>query len=65
MSLHKRWWRSKTLWFNAAAAALVAFEAASGVLQPLLPVNLYAAIAVVLPVVNAVLRVLTTHGIKL
>lgn len=59
MSTHKRWWRSKTLRVNALAAALVAFEASSGLLQPLLPVNLYTAIAVVLPVVNAYLRVVT------
>lgn len=61
----KRWFTSKTLWFNAAAAALVALEASSGLLQPLLPVNLYAAFAVLLPVVNAVLRVLTSKGVSL
>lgn len=63
MTARKCWWHSKTLWINAAAAALVAFEAASGLLQPLLPVNLYTAIAVALPVVNAVLRVVTTQGL--
>lgn len=61
----KSWRRSKTLWVNAAAAGLVALEASTGLLQPLLPVNLYGAIAVALPVVNAVLRVVTTQGLKL
>lgn len=61
----KCWWRSRTLRLNAAAAGLVAFEAASGLLQPLLPVNLYTALAVALPVANAVLRVLTTQGVRL
>lgn len=65
MSTNKVWWRSKTLRVNALAAALLAFEATSGLLQPLLPVNLYTAIAVTLPVINAALRVVTTQGIKL
>ena len=39
----KAWWRSRTLWCNAAAAALVALEANTGLLQPHLPVNFYTA----------------------
>lgn len=61
----KMWWQSRTLRVNAIAAALVAFEAGSGLLQPLLPVNLYTAIAVGLPVINAVLRVITTQGLAM
>jgi hypothetical protein len=49
---------------NAAAAGLVALEAVSGLLQPHLPVNFYTAVAVGLPVINAILRVITTEGIK-
>ncbi len=60
----KKWYESKTLWVNALAAALVALEAGAGLLQPYVPVNIYAAIAVALPVVNAVLRVVTTQGLK-
>lgn len=60
----KHWSRSKTLWVNASAAALVALEAGTGLLQPLLPVNLYTAVAVGLPVLNAVLRVLTVQGVR-
>jgi len=60
----KPWYKSKTILFNAFMAALVALEAVSGLLQPLLPVNVYTAIAVSLPVVNAILRVITTQGIK-
>ena len=45
-------------------AALVAVEANTGVLQPLLPVNVYALIAGLLPVVNTVLRVVTTTGVS-
>lgn len=61
----KVWWKSKTLWVNAIAAMLVALEAGTGVLQPMLSVNIYTVLAVGLPVVNAVLRVITTAGVKL
>ncbi len=61
----KVWWKSKTLWINAIAAMLVALEAGTGVLQPMLPVNLYTVLAVGLPIVNALLRVITTAGVKL
>ena len=60
----KHWIRSKTLWVNAFAAALVALEAGTGLLHPHLPVNLYTAVAVGLPVLNAVLRVLTTQRVR-
>ncbi len=56
--------QSKTVVINALAAALVALEANTGVLQPLLPVNVYALIAGLLPVVNTVLRVVTTTGVS-
>lgn len=60
----KHWAKSRTLWINAIAAALVALEAGTGLLQPHLPVSLYSAIAVGLPVVNALLRVITTQGVR-
>lgn len=52
-------WKSATLWVNALVAGLVALELGWNVLQPLLPINVYSAIAVALPVINAVLRVFT------
>ncbi len=61
MPARKPWWRSRVLRTNAAAAALAALEANTGLLQPLLPVNFYAVLAVALAVVNAVLRVATTQ----
>jgi hypothetical protein len=60
----KHWCHSRTLWVNAAAAGLVALEASTGLLQPHLPVNLYTAVAVALPMINAVLRVITTQGVR-
>jgi len=61
----KPWYLSKTLIVNALAAGLMAFEAVTGLLQPHLPANLYVLLAVGLPVINAVLRVVTTQGVEL
>lgn len=60
----KHWCRSKTLWINAIAAGLVALEAGTGLLQPHLPVNFYTCVAVGLPVLNGVLRVLTSQAVR-
>lgn len=60
----KHWCRSKTLWINASAAGLVALEAGTGLLQPHLPVNFYTCVAVGLPVLNGVLRVLTSQAVR-
>jgi hypothetical protein len=59
----KPWWRSRTLQINTVVSALVALEAGTGLLQPVLPVNFYTLVAVGLPVVNAVLRVVTTQAL--
>jgi len=56
----KPWYQSKTIIINVLVAALVALEAGTGLLQPYLPGNFYAIIAVGLPMVNAILRVITT-----
>lgn len=56
----KPWYQSKTIIVNVIAAGLAALEATTGLLQPYVPVNIYAAIAVGLPVVNAMLRVITS-----
>lgn len=61
--LRKPWWRSRTLQINTVVSALVALEAGTGLLQPVLPVNFYTLVAVGLPVVNAVLRVVTTQAL--
>jgi hypothetical protein len=59
----KPWWQSKTLWVNTVVAALAALEMSTGLLQPFMPANFYTLIAVGLPVVNAILRVVTTQGL--
>jgi len=59
----KKWYQSKTIVVNAIVAALVALEAGTGLLQQFLPANFYAMVAVGLPVVNAILRVVTSQPI--
>lgn len=59
----KRWYRSKTLWFNAVVLALAAAETQLKVLEGVLPGGLYAWLAFVLPVGNAALRFITTTAI--
>jgi hypothetical protein len=61
----KRWWRSRTLWFNAVVAALATAELSLHVLQPLLGQHTYPVIAFGLAVGNAMLRLLTTQGLGL
>lgn len=59
----KRWYQSKTLWINAALAAFTALEASTGMLQPHLPFNVYFALSMLVPAVNAILRYVTTKPI--
>lgn len=61
----KPWWKSKTIWLNALAASLVVLESNTGLLQPLLPVNLYLVVAVALPALNTLLRAATSQGLAL
>ncbi len=63
MPCAKCWWKSRTLWFNAMAAALLALETVTGAIQPYVPVNVYVVMAVALPVINAILRVVTTQAL--
>jgi len=61
-----KWWiTSRTLVINAFAAGLVALELNTGILQPYLPVNFYVAMTAALPVINAILRVITTTALTL
>lgn len=60
----KVWYKSKTLIVNAAVAALVALEAGTGLLKPYLHEDFYVIIAVALPIINAMLRVITTEGVS-
>ena len=60
----KAWWKSKTLWVNIIVAVLASLEATTGLLQPYLPEHWYVVVAVGLPVINVVRRIVTTQGLK-
>ena len=60
----KSWWKSKTLWVNIIVAVLASLEATTGLLQPYLPQPWYVVVAVGLPIINVVLRIVTTQGLK-
>jgi len=61
----KRWYRSKTLWFNALVAALAALEASAHFMQPYIAGNVYGYGLTLLTVGNATLRIVSTQGISL
>jgi len=60
----KKWYKSKTIIVNALVAALATLEASTGLLEPYLPGGWYVMLAVGLPVVNVMLRVITTQGVQ-
>ena len=61
----KPWWKSRTLWFNAAVAALAALEANASLIQPYVPGNIYGYGVLLLATGNAVLRIVTAQGLSL
>lgn len=60
----KKWYKSRTLIFNAIMAGLVALEASLHQLSAVMPANWLAILAVILPVGNAMLRIISTTGIE-
>lgn len=60
----KRWWKSRTLWFNAVVAALAAIEAGAHLIQPYVPGNVFGYGVLLLTAGNAVLRIVTTQGVS-
>ncbi len=53
-------WKSKTYWVNLLILALAGAEMQLNLLQPALPVNVYALLAFLLPIVNVALREVTS-----
>lgn len=60
----KKWYKSKTLWFNAVAGGLLILEQNLPAIQPFLPPHISAVLSIAIPVVNIVLRHYTTQGIE-
>lgn len=61
--MSKKWYKSKTMWFNLLVASMLLIEQNINLLQPLLPINLYALVSFIVPLVNMWLRVVTTNGV--
>ena len=60
----KKWYKSKTIWLNVIVGALVALESTTSYLQGYIQEKFYIAIAIGLPVVNAMLRSVTNQPIS-
>jgi hypothetical protein len=58
--MEKRWYHSKTIWFNLTMAALLGIEASFSYFQGLFDQQVYAILATVLAVGNGILRVIST-----
>lgn len=56
--------QSKTLWFNAALGAVAALEGSFELLQPHMPINVFASLTVILTVGNAALRAVTSSKLQ-
>jgi hypothetical protein len=61
--LTKAWYKSKTVWFNAASAALVAIESSIHVLQDVLGPAAYLPIVGIVAAGNIILRTVSTGKI--
>lgn len=60
----KKWWKSKTLWLNAAFAGLTVMEANLSMLQSVIGPHAYLVLAGLVAGGNMILRTLTTEGIE-
>lgn len=59
----KRWWQSKTIWFNVAIAVGVAVDANLGLMRDQLSPGVYVALASGIAGVNVLLRMVTNQAI--
>lgn len=59
----KKWWRSKTLWFNIVSGVLLALESNMQLIQQAMGENVYLVMLLVNIVGNAVLRALTKESL--
>lgn len=62
--MSKKWYESKTLWFNGISSSLLLAESNLHFLQPMLPVDVYVCFDFILPIVNMWLRLISTQEIK-
>lgn len=60
----KPWWMSKTILFNTLVGVLLLAEAKVSSLQGILPDSKYQIVAFALPIINMLLRVITSRGLS-
>lgn len=59
----KKWWKSKTLWFNVLVAIGTAAEASLGIIQGYFDPRIYFVLIGIVAGVNVVLRFISTQEI--
>ena len=59
----KKWYKSKTIWFNVAAAMGAALEASISIIQGQVRPEIYLGLVVFIAGGNVILRMLSTQGI--
>lgn len=60
----KPFWRSKTLWLNGIVALVAALEVSTGLLKPYVGEDGYVLLMILLPVANAMLRLITSEKLS-
>lgn len=61
----KPWWESKTIWLNAAVAAVAVVEATSEALRPFLPPDAVGGLLAAVAAANVALRILSGKPVAL
>lgn len=59
----KPWWKSRTVWVNIIVGVLSVIETQVELLKPYVPAGWFVIVAIGLPVVNIVLRLVTTTAV--
>lgn len=61
--MRKKWYKSKTLWFNVIVAIGAAAEASLNVIEPYFDPRFFYGLLVLVPAINVVLRFATNQEI--
>lgn len=59
----KPWWKSRTLWVNLLSAVGIVLETQFEVIKPLVSPEVYQWLALLIPLANGILRVITDSPI--